>query len=330
MKSKKQKLFWPWVIVAVLLWLSLPACTAEKNPAHTKVAVVNGSVITQDEFDREMGRVRQQIAGAGRAVDDTQLATIKKDLLERLINRELLFQETQKRGIRVQEQVVSQQMKAIRDRFPSDDEYKKALKGMDLSEPQVRSQIVKGLAIQEFVSKQFEEKATISAEESRDYYAKNPDAFKQPEQVRASHILIMVDPKADQAKKDEAREKMAQIQQRLKKGDDFAALAKDLSECPSSEKGGDLGYFGRGQMVKPFEDKAFAMKPGEVSDIVETDVGYHLIKVAEKKPETTVAYEEIKGRLDEYLRKTKVDDQLTQYVDALKGKARVERFLMEK
>ena len=330
MKSKKQKLFWPWVTIAVLVWLSLPAGAAEKKPSQTKVAVVNGSAITLEDFDREMGRVRQQIAGAGRALDDSQLATIKKDLLERLINRELLFQETQKKGIRVQEQTVNEQMKAIRDRFPSDDAFKKALTSMSLSEPQVRSQIVKGLAIQEFVSKQFEEKVTLSAEESRDYYEKNPDAFKQPEQVHASHILIMVDPKADQAKKDEARQKITQIQQRLRKGDDFASLAKDLSECPSSAKGGDLGYFGRGQTAKPFEDKAFAMKPGEVSDVVETHLGYHIIKVTDKKPETILAYEDIKSRLDEYLKKTKVDDQLSQHIDALKGKAKVERFLTEK
>jgi peptidyl-prolyl cis-trans isomerase C len=112
-----------------------------------------------------------------------------------------------------------------------------------------------------------------------------------PEQVHARHILVKVDPKADATQKAAARKKIEDIQKQLKNGEDFSELAKKASDCPSNAKGGDVGYFGRGQMVKPFEDAAFSLKPGEVSGIVETEFGLHLIKVMDKKPEKIMDYQ---------------------------------------
>ena len=145
--------------------------------------------------------------------------------------------------------------------------------------------------------------------------------------MKASHILIKVDPKADESQRAEARKKLEAIEQRLKRGEDFSALAKGSSQCPSSAKGGDLGYFQRGQMVKLFEEVAFALKPGEVSGIVETKFGYHLIKVVDKKPETMMAFKDIKDRLAQQLKQREVLKELHQYVSELKKKAKVERFL---
>jgi peptidyl-prolyl cis-trans isomerase C len=156
------------------------------------------------------------------------------------------------------------------------------------------------------------------------YYDANLESFKQPEQVKARHILVKLEEQAEESKKTEAREKIEMVQGKLKKGEDFSTLAKEYSEGPSSSKGGDLGYFSRGQMVKPFEDAAFAMQPGEVSEIVKTRFGYHLIEVTDKKPETTVAYDEIKDRLGQYLKQQKLQKEMALYVETLKSKARVE------
>ena len=120
------------------------------------------------------------------------------------------------------------------------------------------------------------------------------------------------------------------IKQRLKAGHDFAALAKEFSQGPSSTKGGDLGYFARGQMVTPFEDAAFSLKPGEVSDIVETKFGYHIIKVVDKKPETTISYDEVRERLGLYLKGEKTKKEIRIYVKRLEDNANVERFWAER
>ena len=117
------------------------------------------------------------------------------------------------------------------------------------------------------------------------------------------------------------------LQGKLQKGEDFGALAKEYSEGPSGPKGGELGYFTRGQMAKPFEDAAFAMKPGEVSGKVETRFGYHLIKVTDKTPETTMSYDDVKDRLGEFLKQKKMQEEINVYVKSLEEQAKIERFV---
>jgi len=291
--------------------------------------VVNGSVITQRDFDSEMAGVHRELASRGQLLNASQLAETKRKVLEELINRELLYQESQKKGIKVDEAAVDEQMRKLKDRFPSEAEFKTALSKMNLSEAALKSTIARGMAIQRFVDKQFVQNTAISDEESKNYYDSHPDMFMEPEKVKASHILIKVDAEADETQRTQARRKLEKIQQKLEKGEDFAALAKEFSEGPSSARGGDLGYFRRGQMVKPFEDAAFALKPGEVSGIVETRFGYHLIKSGDKKPATKIAYEDIKERLQQHLKGEKVRKEVSLYVELLKGKAAVERFLTE-
>ena len=326
---RARKIGWVSVLGAILALalVGSSALAGEKQAPEDKVAVVNGSVITRADFDREVSRVQQRLFRMGKPSSDSQLSEIKKEVLKNLINRELFYQESQRQGIIVDEAAVNEQLRKLKERFPSEAEFKSALSKANLSEDALKSQFKRGMAIQQFIDKQFVQKITVSDKDSKAYYDSHPDLFKQPEQVRARHILIKVDPGGDESQKVEARKKMEKIQGRVQKGEDFAALAKEFSEGPSSAKGGDLGYFGRGQMVKPFEEAAFTLRPGEVSDIVETKFGYHLIKVMDKKPETTVAYEDIKDKLERHLRQEKVQRKLSLYVEKLKEKAKVERFL---
>lgn len=322
---------WLWAIVAgsACLLIALLALSLVKRSSGDRVAVVDGSVITREDFDREMNRVKQGLLNMGKPLIDSQLSELKKEVLEQLISRELLYQESQRKGIRIGEAAVNEELKALKKGFPSEAEFKSALKEAKLSELEVKSQIERGLAIDEFITGHFVEKVTISDNEVRAYYESHPESFKQPEQVRASHILISVDPQANRSKRSSARKKIEDIRQKLRKGEDFAALAKEFSQGPSSAKGGDLGYFRRGQMTKPFEDAAFALMPGEVSDVVETKFGYHLIKVFEKMPETTIAFEGIREVLGRYLTQQKAQKEVSLYVQKLKKKAKVEVYLTE-
>lgn len=317
------------IMILALAFVALSALAGEKQPPVGKVAVVNGSVITQGDFDREMGRVKQRLSRMGKLPADSELSEIKKQVLESLINRELLYQESQKQGIIVADKTIDEQLRKLKGRFSSEAEFKSALSDANLSEDAIKSKVKQGMAIQQFIDKEFVQKITVSDKESKTYYDGHPEVFKQPGQVRASHILIKVDPGADESQKVEARRKLDKIQGRLEKGEDFAALAKEFSEGPSSANGGDLGYFKKGQMVKPFEEAAFTLEPGKVSDIVETEFGYHLIKVIDKKPGKTIAYEEIRGTLERHLKQEKVQREVNLYVEKLKEKAKVERFLEE-
>ncbi|MCD4805263.1 MAG: peptidylprolyl isomerase [Desulfobacterales bacterium] len=332
MKIHTGKLFSRRFIYAIIVALSLSIAAltvqAEKNePSIDKVAIVNGSVITSEEFNRELNPIKQRISQQGQKISPVQLEGIRNKILDNLINIELLFQESRNNGIKVEKEAIDSQIKSLKQNLSNDTEFKNFLSKLNLSESAFKLKIKKGIAIQKLIETQIADKIKISDEESKVFYDKNPDLFKQPEQIKASHILIKVEPGADEIKKSEAKEKIKKIKQKLNKGEDFATLAKEFSEGPSKNKGGDLGYFQRGQMVKPFEDAAFALKTEEVSDIVETQFGYHIIKVIDKKPEKTIAYENVKKDLAQHLKQEKTNQEVKIYIQKLSEKSKIEKFL---
>jgi peptidyl-prolyl cis-trans isomerase D len=159
-----------------------------------------------------------------------------------------------------------------------------------------------------FRPKDYSDKVDISQEEIKAYYDENVDDFVIQEQVRARHILIKVSPDADDKKVEETRTKAEQIRARAKKGEDFASLAEKHSEGPTAKKGGDLGYFPRGSMVKEFEDAAFSLKPGDVSEVVRTQFGFHVIKVEDMKQERPQTLDEVRKSIDSTLSDQKSRD----------------------
>jgi peptidyl-prolyl cis-trans isomerase C len=327
MQNKRGGFFWLTLAIFSLAFIFSPVWAEEKKPADDKVAEVNGSVITKSTFDAEMARVEGQLVSMGQAPSTSKLEEVKKEVLETLINRELLRQESRKKKINADDEAVKEQMAMLKKKFPADTEFKNWLNRMGLSEDDLRSRIAEEIIIKELIDSAIGEKIAVSEKEAKDFYDSNPDSFKQPEQIKASHILIKVDEKADESAKAEARKKIGEIQKRLQKGEDFSALAKELSECPSGASGGDLGYFGRGQMVKPFEDAAFALEAGATSDIVETSFGYHLIKSVDRKPASVVPFSEIKERLTQYLSKQKAQKEVALYLSQLKAKATVKWYM---
>ncbi len=317
------------MVALIFSSISLLVLASENQSSKDTIAVVNGSVITQEELDREIDRIRQEFLSKGKSLNDSQIPKIKEEVLESLIDFELLYQESQNKAIKIEKGTIDEYIMKMKKQFPTEAEFKNTLTTLNLTETTLKAQIKRRLAIEQFISTYLAKNTTVSDQEIKDFYEKDPTLFKQPEQVRASHILIKIDPQANESQKATSKKKMQEIQNKLKNGEDFAALAKEFSQCPSSAKNGDLGYFGRGNMVKPFEEVSFALKTGEVSDIVETQFGYHLIKVTDKKPESTLPFENIKDRLGKYLKQNKVQKDVKLYVQKLKEKANVERFLAE-
>ncbi len=316
------------LVMVFLFAVFCPPALAEKKQAPgDKVAEVNGTVITRNDFDKEMAPIKQKLITMGRSLNQSQLLEIESEILENLIKRELLYQASRKNGIKVESAAVNEQFIKLKKRFPTDAEFKTALKRMGVSEEKIKSEIRRRISIQRFGDRQFAQKVDISEAEARAHYDGHPEFFRHSEKVRASHILIKVNSESDEARKAEALQKLENIQRRIKNGEDFSTLARIFSQCPSSARGGDLGNFERGKMVKAFEDVAFSLKPGEVSGIVKTKFGYHLIKVFDKKPATVISYEDIKEKLKNYLKQEKIRKEAGAYLDRMKKTAKVEIFL---
>jgi len=288
------------------------------------VATVNGVAISKSDYDVEVSRLDKQIAMSGRTPADNEMAVMKQKILDNMIGREVLKQEAAKQGIKADEAEITVQMAELKKKFGSDEEFKNALSKMNVTEASIRSQFSDELALRKLIEKQVADKITLGPNDAKDFYDKNPEIFKSPEMVRASHILVKVDPGASPEDKAKALEKMKAIQKRIQAGEDFAVVAKEVSDCPSKEQGGDLDFFPREQMVGPFADAAFAMKPGQISDIVETEFGYHLIRDTDRKEAGVMAFEEMKPRIEQHVKSEKVNQQLAQYVDTLRASAKVE------
>jgi peptidyl-prolyl cis-trans isomerase D len=157
-------------------------------------------------------------------------------------------------------------------------------------------------------AEKFNDKVTLEEDELKAYYEDNLKMFTQEEQVKASHILFKIAQDASPEEVKKTEEKAASVLERAKKGEDFAALAKEFSDDSSKSKGGDLGYFTKGRMVKEFEAAAFSLKPGEISNLVKTDYGFHIIKVEDKKEKAVKTYDEAKAQVDSIVRRIKSMD----------------------
>jgi peptidyl-prolyl cis-trans isomerase C len=177
----------------------------------------------------------------------------------------------------------------------------------------------------EFIKTEIPNKVSIPEEDIIKYYDTHLEEFNVPETVRASHILVRVDQFASDSDKQKAKQKAEDILQRLKSGEDFAKVATEVSDDPSTKsKGGDLGLFPRGMMVKSFEDTAFSLKPGTISGIVETQHGYHIIKTSERRPSYTVSYDDAKALIRQNLGQNQLKSKSAEFIDKALKDAGVE------
>jgi peptidyl-prolyl cis-trans isomerase C len=219
---------------------------------------------------------------------------------------------------------VDSNIKQMRAQFPSEEEFKKALDARGMTLEKLKSDTRIDMTINKMVETEVSSQAAPSDAEIRAFYDKNPDKFKQDESVRASHILFRVDENADAATKKKVMEQAQAVLKEARGGADFAELAKKHSADGSAQQGGDLNYFTHGQMVPPFDQAAFALKPGEISDIVTTQFGYHIIKVTDRKPATAVPFDQVSGRIKDFLAEQQKQQKAEAFIQSLKQKAKIE------
>ncbi|MGB5620812.1 MAG: peptidylprolyl isomerase [Desulfobacterales bacterium] len=330
MKTKNRFYVAATLLAMIVFVAAAPAGAQKASPEKTspdKAATVNGTVIPKQTLEREVKLFTDRMVRQGRQVPDVQVPVLRNEILDSLIDQELLYQDSQKQHMQVDKKAVDEKYDEIKKRFKTEQEFKDAIAKMDVTEAEIRSQLKKGLAIDELLKTKVVKDIQVTEEEAKKYYDEHTDQFKQAEQVKASHILIQVAPDASDEKKTEAKKKITVVQEKLKKGEDFAVVAKESSEGPSKSRGGDLGFFQRGQMDKSFEEAAFALEPGKVSDVVETQFGYHLIKVDEKKPEATLAFSDEKDKIEQFLKQQKTREKIESYLEGLRKNAKIDKFI---
>ncbi len=266
--------------IVALLFIAVFAigCSSKGDPDSPVLAKINDTTITKEAFLEEMNRIPEWARGRFQTEEG------KKQFLDELIKKELIYQDAKRNGLH------------------RDDEFK------DKVEEFKKMTLVKTV-----LEKEVEGKARIDSQAAKEFYDNNPDNFIIGREVRASHVLV------------ETEEDANKIYERIQKGENFSALAKEFSkDTGSAKKGGDLGFFGRGKMVPEFERVAFSLKVGEVSKPVSTRFGFHIIKVTDKKGGRQGEFEEVKNALAKRLVMDQQKDIFETYVNSLKKNAKIE------
>lgn len=302
----------------------LQAPAVEPVPAQLPaiVARVNGEAINGAELENAVKGLEGR---AGGPVPADQRDRVYRGVLDDMIGYKLLIQEAKARKIAVPDADVEAQVAQIRGQFPNQQQFEQALAAQKLTVQNVRDDARSEISVEKLVEGEIGSKIAVKPEAINDFYKNNQDKFQQGPRVRASHILIQVPQGADAAAKQQAKTKAEGILKDLKAGKDFAAAAKENSQDPgSAPNGGDLGYFEQGQMVPQFEQAAFTLGPGQMSELVETQFGYHIIKVSEHQDGRVVPLEEAKGQIEQYLTQQNRQAETQAFVNTLKSKATIE------
>lgn len=308
-----------------------PATLTEPPPEPTKpsraevMARVNGTIITQLELYRAvtvyLARNHMQ-----RPVPAKEREQIQGKVLDDLIRGELLYQEAAKLQVAGLDEMVTAALAQDRARFSNETDFEQSLQQADITLKELQEITRRNIVCNNFIQKRFADATTVSEAEARKVYAENLDkVYRVPEKVRVSEILIAVDEKATPEDRTKARQTAEALLKRIKAGENFAEIAKVDSYDQSAARGGDVGEITRGETVPQFEKAAFALKPGEVSGVVATQFGFHIIKVTERHPAETEPFDKVKAQIMADLKKDKVYKEMLEYLGNLEKTAKIQK-----
>ena len=306
--------------LATLLLAGSPLMAQAYGPAVT----INDVEISRSKVQAQVDHmINQRGLNSGGITQPAVYEQLQQDVVERLITQELLWQEAQRRGVIASDADVDEQLKNMKGGFESEQAFLFQIKAGGFTEKAYREDIRQQRSVRQMIAGELAQEVAVSDEEIEDFYNENIEQMTVPEAVRARHILVKL-AADDEAARVAAQDRIAAIQKELQDGANFLTLATERSDAPSAPQGGDLGYFGRGQMVQPFEAAVFALQPGEISDVVETQFGFHIIKVEERREAQAVPVEEAAERISAYLTQGKLQSAVESLVDDLHASAEIE------
>lgn len=320
--SAYQLLFFILLVPLFLAWeLLLPATSSgvEQKP----VAMVNGTPITEAELEKAIDTYIPSGAYHG-SVGIDKRGEYRERALNLLIENELLYQDAKAQELTVDKKDVERIVEETKKRYKGEKDFEKALKSAGLTLDEFRKTVKRNELIKKLVKEKIEETTKYSDKELEDYYNANKGKFLRPEGFRVKHILIKVPPTATEEERKEIKNRATDILRKAKAGEDFSELASKYSEDAYRVKGGDLGWVHQGRLEKPIEEAVLKLKVGEISGLIETIFGYHIIKLEEKKLEEQLGFSEVRDSLKRELEPKRYNEVREKFLKTLKDKAKIE------
>jgi peptidyl-prolyl cis-trans isomerase C len=311
------------LVIMVLLVGATTAAAQSGAPdrGFDEIARVNGVVITRREFQVEYRQAVDQHAREGQPVNEAYIASVRRTVIQRMVEEELLYQESQKLGIVVSAEEIDAEVAAARARFQDGAEFEQELSRLHMDETQYRRKLHRQRAVARAIERLVTPSISVSEEEIRQFYDANAKRYQIPEKIRLSHIVIRIPPGENPEDQTATRLKIEMIKKRLDQGEDFGLLARQYTEEPRREQGGDVGYVQRGQLPPQLDAAAFVLEVGENSPILVTPQGFHLIRVTDRQPKKVITFENARPDIRRTLLKLKRDRALRLVIDSLRQKS---------
>ena len=316
--EEMKKFFW---LVVFFLFLYGPISLSEAVVDRV-VAVVNQEIITLSEIEKWINPLKGEIVTTDRLERREKMQEICRKVLERLIEEKLVDQEVKKSGIKVSSKEVEAAVEEVmRRNAASQEDLEKALAADGLTLETYKKQIEKGLQRQKLISWSVKVETKTGEKEWREFYQKNMDRYRTNETYRPGQILFIIPKGATPEEVREIRKKCQKVLEKIKGGEDFGEMALLFSEDSSNKDRGDLGYFKKGELVPAFEREALGLKVGEVSGIIRTEFGFHIIKLIDRKGIDPLPFEEVKEKVMADYYESEMEKAYKQYLSTLKEKS---------
>jgi parvulin-like peptidyl-prolyl isomerase len=289
------------------------------------VARVNGRAILGKDLEL---RIQNELAPLGNPEWKNLKEDYQQDLISQslgsLVAAELIYQKAVSLGMKATDAEVQAEFAKTAKSFGSDAEMNMALASRGMDRAGFTRELARSLSVAKYIQETISKKIVVAPAEVQEYYNSHQADFNHPELIRTSHILFTVPETATPEQEKLAQQRAEAVLARIKKGEDFAKLAKEYSTDATASNGGDLGVTPRGSLAPEYEEAAFALPVGGISDVVRTRLGFHIIKVTEKRKAGVAYLDEVKPSLTDFLKNQKTDAELEKIVDGLRGAAKIE------
>lgn len=310
---KKKRIF---VLFILIYFLTVNLSLAEL--ANKILAVVNDEVITYQELKDVLLPLYAQYQATYKGKElEEMMAEAERDMLNQLIEDRLILQEARKQNIVVNDDEVQEKIGKLKQQFSSPEEFTAVIKQQNINLKKLEELYREQLMIKELINRQVRLRVVVDPQQVTDYYHLHLQDFKDPESVRVSNILVRTRDRLDSEAKVQAKE----ILKLLKEGADFSQLAQEHSQGPGAADGGDMGFVFKGQLLPEIDQEIFKLNPGQTSDLVKSDLGYHIFRVEEKRAEEIKLLDTVKAQIHEILFKQKFEEIFSEWMGKLKKHA---------
>lgn len=314
------------IISCLLLLLKVMPHASAAEIIDRVVASVGDDAITLYDVEKEGAALLNQIEISSPPEErEGRLYETRKRIVEQLVEKVLLLREADRLGIEVDEEEIDSAIDKVKaENRISQEELLRALEAEGLTYERYRKEMKGQILRAKVVDRRVRGGIDVSDDDVRAYYERNMDDYRTDEDIRVRHILFLVPKGAGDNTVYEARKRAIEVLRMAKGGEGFASLARKYSEGPSAPEGGDLGFFKREDMVREFSDAAFALKEGEISDLVRTPFGFHIIKLIERRGDSPLSLDEVKEKIRTRLYSEEMERGVKELIRELRERGEVE------